>query len=174
MWIVVGWHFGPVRSDDAGPDATNTMFFWAMTGAIASATPEFGTSATMLTWSTSAHWLTVWTPISALFWGSALITSTLKFGWSFMKSADASLAAATDPGPVSSAYRLAMSVSTPIFTLICWAFAPLQMSAAASAASPTILRIDVFLLVMIQPIRHPDSREVSPRLHRVRSCRTGR
>src|SRR5665213_2968331 len=42
-----------------------------------------------------------------------------------------------------------MSVSTPIFTFICWAFAPLQARTAASAASPSNFLM-IFLLVAFQ------------------------
>ena len=45
----------------------NTLFFCAATWLIASATPEFGTSMIMSTWSTSNHWLAMLEPTSGLF-----------------------------------------------------------------------------------------------------------
>src|SRR5664280_202257 len=42
-----------------------------------------------------------------------------------------------------------MSVSTPILTLICWALAVPQASAAASATSPKVFLICAFLLVVL-------------------------
>src|ERR1035437_5125236 len=42
-----------------------------------------------------------------------------------------------------------MSVSTPILTLICWALAVPQASAAASATSPKVFLISAFLLVVL-------------------------
>ena len=47
-------------------------------------------------------------PMSGLFWWSAETTSTLTFGFLAVKSAMASLAAATDPGPPMSEYKLDM------------------------------------------------------------------
>src|SRR5262245_17282203 len=55
-----------------------------------------------------------------------------------MKSAAAILAASTDPGPVASAYKLDISVSTPILTLICCPKALRQASTTARAAKLTI------------------------------------
>src|SRR5689334_720385 len=60
-----------------------------------------------------------------------------------MKSAAANFAAITDPMPVASAYRLDMSVSTPILTLICWALAVPHANMTASAASVIFRFIDV-------------------------------
>src|SRR5215467_623871 len=52
-----------------------------------------------------------------------------------MKSAIASLAAATEPAPPMSEYKLEMSLSTPTLTLTCaWATPP--ASSAARAATP--------------------------------------
>ncbi len=60
-----------------------------------------------------------------------------------MNSAAAIFAAITEPMPVSSAYRLDMSVSTPILTLICWALAEPHASAMARTA-----KLIVFFIVV--------------------------
>ena len=53
--MVLALHFGPVRSEAAAPDTRNTLFFWAVTWLMASATPEFGTSTITSTFCTSYH-----------------------------------------------------------------------------------------------------------------------
>ena len=42
--MVFGEHFGPVRSEVAGPEPRNTLFFSRVTSLTASATLEVGTS----------------------------------------------------------------------------------------------------------------------------------
>src|SRR6188472_4284536 len=101
--MVLALHFGPVMSDAAAPDTMNSLFLFAATWLTASATPEFGMSMIMSTLSTSNHWLASWVPTSGLFWWSPEIISTLTFGLDLAKSAIASLAAATEPGPPMSA-----------------------------------------------------------------------
>src|SRR5262245_55784436 len=97
--MVLALHFGPVRSDAAAPETMNTLFLLAAIWLTASATPEFGTSMTRSTFSTSYHWLTMFEPMSGLFWWSALRSSTLMSLLLAVKSAMASLAAAVEPGP---------------------------------------------------------------------------
>src|SRR3954468_17183335 len=65
--------------------------------------------------------------------------------WAAVKSAIAILAAATEPGPPMSEYRLDMSVNTPIFTVTCACAVP-HASAALTAARPN-RRFIAFLLV---------------------------
>src|SRR5712671_5239051 len=65
--------------------------------------------------------------------------------WAAVKSAIAILAAATEPGPPMSEYRLDMSVKTPIFTETCACAVP-HASAALNAARPN-RRFIAFLLV---------------------------
>src|SRR6185369_11178034 len=74
-------------------------------------------------------------PMSGLFWWSAETTSTLTFGFLAVKSAMASLAAATDPGPPISEYKLDMSLSTPILILT-WPYAAPVVNRAAKAVIP--------------------------------------
>ena len=64
----VGRALGPVRSDEAAPESMNTLFLFVVISLTASATPEFGTSTIMSTFSTSYHWLAMLEPTSGLFW----------------------------------------------------------------------------------------------------------
>src|ERR1700704_5108807 len=64
--------------------------------------------------------------------------------WAAVKSATAILAAATEPGPPISEYRLDMSLNTPIFTVTCACAVP-HASAALTAARPN-RRFIAFLL----------------------------
>ena len=66
--MVFGEHFGPVRSELAGPEPRNTLFFSRVTSLTASATLEFGTSTITSTWSTSNHCRAMLAPTSGLFW----------------------------------------------------------------------------------------------------------
>src|SRR5712671_2355702 len=95
--------------------------------------------------------------------------------WAAVKSAIAILAAATEPGPPISEYRLDMSLNTPIFTVTCACAVP-HASAALNAARPN-RRFIAFLLVFspetgvdlqFSPetgalLRLPDSRAAFPR-----------
>ena len=65
--MVLGEHFGPVRSEIAAPETRNTLFFSRATSLTASATPEFGTSTMASTWSTSNHCRAMLEPTSGLF-----------------------------------------------------------------------------------------------------------
>src|SRR6266446_8776319 len=97
--MVLALHLGPVRSEAAAPETMNTLFLLLAIWLTASATPEFGTSITRSTFSTSNHWLTTLEPMSGLFWWSVLTSSTLMSLLAAVKSAIASLAAAVEPGP---------------------------------------------------------------------------
>ncbi len=65
--MVLALHFGPVRSEAAAPETMNTLFLVAATWLTASATPEFGMSMTMSTFSVSNHLLATPEPTSGLF-----------------------------------------------------------------------------------------------------------
>ena len=65
--MVLALHLGPVRSDAAAPETMNSLFFCEVTWLTASATPEFGTSMIMSTFSTSNHWFASCEPMSGLF-----------------------------------------------------------------------------------------------------------
>src|SRR5678815_3324674 len=67
----------PVRSDEPGPTARNTLPLSFVIWLTASATPEFGTSTITSTLSVSYHWRAIAEPTSALFWWSADTISTL-------------------------------------------------------------------------------------------------
>ena len=61
-----GVHFGPVRSEDAGPLARNTLFLSRTISETASATPEFGTSTITSTFSVSIQVRVRFEPMSGL------------------------------------------------------------------------------------------------------------
>src|SRR3982074_3568809 len=67
--------------------------------------------------------------------------------WAAVKSATAILAAATEPGPPISEYRLDMSLNTPIFPVTCACAVP-HASAALTAARPN-RRFIAFLLAFL-------------------------
>src|SRR5689334_16288952 len=134
---VFGLQLAPVSAEVAAPDTTNTLFFSFVTSLTASATPELGTSTIMSTPSASYHLRAIADPTSGLLRWSPETTSTLRLLSFAMKSSTAIFAAITEPGPPMSAYRLDMSLSTPIFTRlpdIC-ASAPPIASALAIAAT---------------------------------------
>src|SRR5262249_61589962 len=81
--------------------------------------------------------------MSGLFWGWRELICILFFGLFLVKRAIASFAAATDPAPPISEYKLDISLSTPTFTLTCWAWAAPQARTAANAASPMVFLISV-------------------------------
>ena len=56
-----------MRSDAAAPETMNTLFLLAAIWLTASATPEFGTSMIMSTFSVSNHLLATFEPMSGLF-----------------------------------------------------------------------------------------------------------
>ena len=65
--MVLGEHFGPVRSEVAAPDTRNTLFFSRVTSLTASATLDVGTSTITSTPSTSNHCRAILEPTSGLF-----------------------------------------------------------------------------------------------------------
>ncbi len=65
--MVLALHFGPVRSELAGPEPMNSLFFCFAASLTASATAELGTSRMTSTLSTSNHELAMLDPISGLF-----------------------------------------------------------------------------------------------------------
>ncbi len=67
QWTVFGVQAFPVRSEVAAPESMNTLFLSAVILAMASATPEFGTSTIASTWSTSYHLVAMPEPTSGLF-----------------------------------------------------------------------------------------------------------
>src|SRR3954462_22925 len=146
----------------------NAFFFSRVSSLIASATPEFGTSKIASTLSASYHWRAIAEPVSALFWWSAETISTFMPFFAAPKSSTARRAAATEPGPPMSAYRLDMSLRTPILITRSdtWAFAPVAGSATATAQlnllrdieTPPLLNPEILLNavhVRFQPVvRH--------------------
>src|SRR5437867_12172448 len=125
--MVLGEQALPVRSDVAAPETRNALPFSRVIWLIASAIEEVGTSTMTSTLSTSYHCRAMLEPTSGLLRWSAERSST------FMpfvgKSAIAKRAATTEPDPVISAYRLDMSVNTPILTM------PSEICACASEAT---------------------------------------
>ena len=65
--MVLGEHFGPVRSEAAAPETRNTLFFSRTISLTASATEEVGTSTITSTLSTSIQVRTTLEPTSGLF-----------------------------------------------------------------------------------------------------------
>src|SRR3954471_23908632 len=116
----------------------NAFFFSRVSSLTASATPEFGTSKIASTLSASYHWRAIAEPGSALFWWSAETISTFMPFFAAPTSSTARRAAATEPGPPMSAYRLDMSVRTPILMTPSdtWAYAP-DAAAVDNAATAT-------------------------------------
>src|SRR6185295_450562 len=92
------------------------------------------------TLSTSYHWRAMFDPMSGLFWWSAETTSTLTPRFSIPESSTAILAAATEPAPARSVYRLDMSDSTPILTTLSEICA-CAVAAPSDAATATAIRL---------------------------------
>src|SRR5258707_13596119 len=67
-WMVLGEQALPVRSELAVDDARNVMRESRSSELMVRQTPEFGTSTTASTPSTSSHLRTIADPTSALFW----------------------------------------------------------------------------------------------------------
>src|SRR6266850_2438344 len=120
----------------AAPETMKALPFCLVTSLTASATEEVGTSKIASTLSTSYHWRAMLEPTSGLFWWSAEMISTFIPFLAAPKSSTAMRAATTEPGPAMSAYRLDMSLSTPILITPSdtWAWAPLAANARATAA----------------------------------------
>src|SRR6266852_852105 len=127
--MVFGEHALPVRSEVAAPDTRNALPFSRVIWLIASAIDDVGTSTMTSTLSTSYHWRAMLEPTSGLFRWSAERNSTFIPRFAGPKSSIAMRAATADPDPVMSAYRLDMSVNTPIFTT------PSEICACASEAA---------------------------------------
>src|SRR3954462_12741517 len=142
---VLGEHALPVRSDEAAPELMNALPLSRVSWLIARATPEFGTSKMASTLSTSYHWRATAEPTSALFWWSAETISTFMPFFAAPKSSTAMRAAATEPGPPISEYRLDMSLITPILITPSeiWALAPVAQSARATATLIFCIDIDI-------------------------------
>ncbi len=141
-----GEHAEPVRSEEAAPETRNALPFSLVIWLTASATPEFGVSTITSTLSVSYHWRAIAEPTSGLFWWSAEMTSTLTPRFSMPESSTAILAAATEPAPARSVYRLDISVKTPILTTpseTCACATPAAQVAAT--ARPTRLRLNAFM-----------------------------
>src|SRR6185312_11878684 len=157
QWMVFGEHLLPVRSELPGPEPMKALFFSRVTWLTASATPEFGVSTITSTPSSSYHLRAICAPTSGLFRWSPETTSILNFGWCiFSQSSTAIFAATTEPGPPMSAYRLDMSLNTPIlmvFPEICACADPTPSARAAAAAS--ILSLIVVLLFVGPSCSHP-------------------
>src|SRR5262245_50130245 len=145
--MVLALHLLPVSAEVAAPETMNTLFLSAVIWLVASATPEFGTSTTRSTLSTSYHFVTSEEPTSGLFWWSALTSSTFRFGLILAKSSMASFAAALEPGPARSAYRLDMSLMTAILTVCVpdWATAATPAPHSSAAATSGRPRMDLFI-----------------------------
>src|ERR1700704_4475965 len=112
--MVLALHFDPVRSELAAPETSATLFFCLATSLEASAAPEFTRSTRTSTLSTSNQELARLDAIPGLFWWSPAMISTFMPLAAGLKSATAILAAATEPAPARSEYKLDMSVNTPI------------------------------------------------------------
>src|SRR5215470_5963521 len=148
--MVLGEQALPVRSEDAAPETRNTLFLSRVTWLTASATDDVGTSTMASTLSVSYHWRAMLEPTSGLFWWSAETISTLMPFFSAPKSSTAILAATVEPGPPMSAYRLDMSLITPIFTTpseTCACAAAHQAQAAATSSEIKLRFICLFPLV---------------------------
>lgn len=101
--MVFGVQALPVRSALAPPEFIRTPFFSLTRLLTASATPEFGVSVIMSTFSTSIHCRAILTPMSGLFWWSPESRSIFQpLAWS-PGSAIAIFAATTEFGPPMSA-----------------------------------------------------------------------
>src|SRR5712691_9549098 len=114
--MVLGEHAFPVRSEVTAPETRKALPFSRVIWLIARAIDEVGTSMIMSTLSTSYHWRAILDPTSGLFRWSAEMISTFMPLLAGLKSSTAIRAAATDPEPVISEYRLDISVRTPILT----------------------------------------------------------
>jgi hypothetical protein len=146
--MVLGVHALPVRSEDAAPDTRNALPLSFVIWLTASATPEFGTSTMTSTLSTSYHWRAMLEPTSGLFWWSAETISTLKPRFSMPESSTASFAAAIDPEPPISVYRLDMSDSTPILIT-------LSEICACAVAAPSAVAIASPRMLLFKPLMVP-------------------
>src|SRR6476659_7592375 len=104
--MVLGEHALPVKSEDAAPETRNALPLSLVIWLTASATPELGTSTITSTLSVSYHWRAMAEPTSGLFWWSAETISTLTPRFSMPESSTAIRAAATEPAPARSVYRL--------------------------------------------------------------------
>src|SRR6185436_1328843 len=125
----------PVRSDEAAPELMNAFFLSRVIWLTASATPELGVSTMTSTLSTSYHWRAMAEPTSGLFWWSAEMISTFMPFFAAPKSSTAMRAAATEPAPDRSAYRLDMSVRMPILMMPSDTCACALIAAAASVTA---------------------------------------
>src|SRR5215471_12004519 len=141
----------PVRSAVAAPELSRIAFFSRTTLLTASATPELGVSAMASTFSLSTHDRVMLTPTSGLFWWSPLNTSMFQPLAGRPESSTAILTAATEFGPPMSAYRLDMSLSTPILTFLSSASAEVAKKPAkaiSAAARPACVVFMNFLHVL--------------------------
>src|ERR1700730_9678196 len=127
---VFGEQAGPVRSVVAALEGRKATRLPRSSSFRANATAGFGTSTMASMLSTSRQRLAIVEPTSALFWWSAVSSSTLMSGCFASKSSIASFAATTEPWPVASANRLDWSFRTPILTT------PFDISAAAGLRHP--------------------------------------
>ena len=118
----------PVRSEVAAPELMKALPFSLVSWLMASATDEVGTSkiASTLSWSYQVRAMVE--PTSGLFWWSAETISTFMPLAAAPKSSTAIFAAASPPGPDTSAYRPDMSFITPIL------MTPSEICACAAAA----------------------------------------
>ena len=130
---MLGEHSLAVRAEVAAPEFRNAFFFSRVIWFTASATDEVGTSTIASTLSVSNHWRAMLAPTSGLFWWSAETISTFIPLPAAPKSSTAICAASTEPGPAMSAYRLDMSLSTPILTTSSETWALAVPGAAASS-----------------------------------------
>src|SRR5260370_34147937 len=131
----------------APPELIRIEFFSFTRLETASATPEFGVSTIASTLSTSIHCRAMLTPTSGLFWWSPLSTSIFQPFLVRPESSTAIFTAITELGPPMSAYRLDMSFSTPILTVLSCASTGVAKPNPAHAISAAQRHASVFHMV---------------------------